>query len=440
MNHLFVGKNSSGTRNRLVAEGPRIVSTFPMNTHFTKHLQALDRASSKLSKERANNSKPVKSNTSVKALQVAEEEESKSHDTARSQEVQDSVESVESQDKVGTTMSQDNTVLTVLQDNARQTESRVGSATEHVQVDVNQRELQDTLRSGESQNTVGSKELENCVDSKEGERLLDIQYQNVEEDGVQTCASLHVTIMQEENSVCVEVGAVDGSVLCNTSENKLCSEHTGSSEYNTVDHQCQHSIVSNQHKDDSISGGSAIQFKSDSSLLTMSVENIPSLEESDSAILNSHSEGSEEMTNKETKVSNISSDTVRISLECDHAYSPRWTTMSTNSSQTESHMVTKFVYIASKQYNNHNTSSSSSSASSAVTSPTSPLMTSTPLMTSSPVKTNKPFFPFPVKHVNRNRAKNGLKLGLYNSSTVEIAEAAKQKQGNGFFKTRNSLS
>ena len=37
----------------------------------------------------------------------------------------------------------------------------------------------------------------------------------------------------------------------------------------------------------------------------------------------------------------------------------------------------------------------------------------------SPVKTNRPFNPFPVKHVNTNRAKTGLKLGLYTPSTLQ---------------------
>ena len=50
------------------------------------------------------------------------------------------------------------------------------------------------------------------------------------------------------------------------------------------------------------------------------------------------------------------------------------------------------------------------------------LQTSSPLQhppLSSPSKTNRPFNPFPVKHVNTNRAKTGLKLGLYTPSTLE---------------------
>lgn len=41
------------------------------------------------------------------------------------------------------------------------------------------------------------------------------------------------------------------------------------------------------------------------------------------------------------------------------------------------------------------------------------------LPSSSPVKTSRPFDPFPVKHVNTNRAKTGLKLGLYTPSMLE---------------------
>ena len=38
---------------------------------------------------------------------------------------------------------------------------------------------------------------------------------------------------------------------------------------------------------------------------------------------------------------------------------------------------------------------------------------------SSPLKASRPFNPFPVKHVNTNRARTGLKLGLYTPSTLQ---------------------
>ncbi|KAL8621790.1 hypothetical protein ACOMHN_016277 [Nucella lapillus] len=49
----------------------------------------------------------------------------------------------------------------------------------------------------------------------------------------------------------------------------------------------------------------------------------------------------------------------------------------------------------------------------------SPLSPSHPSLLSSPMKSGRPFNPFPVKHVNTNRAKTGLKLGLYTPSTLE---------------------
>ncbi|XP_041350161.1 TBC1 domain family member 30-like [Gigantopelta aegis] len=530
MNHLFVGKNSMGSRNRLIAEGPRIVSMFPRNTHFTKHLQALDRASAKLTKEKDNNSKSSvkKSNTSVNTSQAVEMEKRKSEDTAGSKEVesgqsQDNVGSTKSQDNVGSTQSQDNVGSTQsqdtsasgkvqdgvgstklqdnlrssesqdnlrssesqdnlrssesqdklrscqsednlrssqLQDNLRSTQSqdnlRSGESQDNLrsgesQDNLKSSEPQDNLRSGESQDTVGTKESQENVESRERKSSADVKYQGVQENGLQMYASLHmatmVTSVQSKNTDSVLVGTVDRSDLCG---NNVCSQDRAGCELNTVEHKSQYSAVSrldlcsssnSSYNEDSTSGCSAVLDKNNSTLLTGSVEKLPSLEESDSAMLNSHVGISEEIPRQEHIMvkslcqSNICTDiSMRTSSESDCGPSPRWTTItSADASQTESHMVTKFVYIASKQYNNRNTSSSSS-ASSAATSPT------TPVMTSSPVKSNKPFFPFPVKHVNRNRAKNGLKLGLYNPSTVELGDSTRQKQGNGFVKTRNGLS
>lgn len=61
------------------------------------------------------------------------------------------------------------------------------------------------------------------------------------------------------------------------------------------------------------------------------------------------------------------------------------------------------------------------SAASTPTTATAQLLSSPshPSPLTSPVKTNRPFNPFPVKHVNTNRAKTGLKLGLYTPSTLQ---------------------
>ncbi|KAK7101893.1 hypothetical protein V1264_020204 [Littorina saxatilis] len=55
------------------------------------------------------------------------------------------------------------------------------------------------------------------------------------------------------------------------------------------------------------------------------------------------------------------------------------------------------------------------------------------------LKTNRPFNPFPVKHVNTNRAKTGLKLGLYTPSTLEQIQG-QLRGGLSGIKARNASS
>ncbi|XP_048253113.1 TBC1 domain family member 30-like isoform X1 [Haliotis rufescens] len=102
--------------------------------------------------------------------------------------------------------------------------------------------------------------------------------------------------------------------------------------------------------------------------------------------------------------------------------------------QMHTDMLTKFVYIASKQHNNKTKSSRSSSSSSQSTTPTTPDVFNS-VKPSSPTK---PFKPFPMKQLNSNRAKNGLKLGLYTSSTLQQLEKQGKRSQGSFFKVKNA--
>ncbi|XP_067685212.1 TBC1 domain family member 30-like isoform X1 [Haliotis asinina] len=102
--------------------------------------------------------------------------------------------------------------------------------------------------------------------------------------------------------------------------------------------------------------------------------------------------------------------------------------------QMHTDMLTKFVYIASKQHNNKTKSSRSSSSSSQSTTPTNPDVSNS-VKPSSPTK---PFKPFPMKQLNSNRAKNGLKLGLYTSSTLQQLEKQGKRSQGSFFKVKNA--
>lgn len=80
--------------------------------------------------------------------------------------------------------------------------------------------------------------------------------------------------------------------------------------------------------------------------------------------------------------------------------------------------VTPVLTPATTPTHSQPTSSSAASTPTTATSHLSSSPSHSPSL-SSPVKANRPFNPFPVKHVNTNRAKTGLKLGLYTPSTLQ---------------------